>query len=81
MSRLKWKYKDHERPKVAECYDCGSDYRDTPDMIIDNNLWELINPTYHKGAGILCPRCTTNRLRLKGVNEFTARFAVPDRWK
>ena len=31
-------------------------------MIIPNDLWELINPTYHIGAGLLCPTCIASRL-------------------
>ena len=61
--KYKWKYKDNERPKNV-CYDCGLKYgEDFPDFIIPDELWELINPTYHEGAGLLCPTCIANRLR------------------
>jgi|SaaInlStandDraft_4_1057021.scaffolds.fasta_scaffold59388_2 hypothetical protein len=60
------KYKDHNRPK-GMCYDCKLKYGTFPDMTIDNNLWEQINPTYHKGAGILCPTCISIRLKELGV--------------
>ena len=59
--RYKWKYIESERPK-GRCYDCRLKYNEFPDMIIPNDLWELINPTEHKGAGILCPTCIANRL-------------------
>jgi len=63
MKILKWKYKDDERPK-GKCYDCKLDYHKWGDIIISNNMWELINPTYHKGAGLLCPNCVQNRLTI-----------------
>jgi hypothetical protein len=53
----KWKYKDSERPLDACCYDCGILYGTFPDMVVEHNLWEKINPTHHKGCGILCPTC------------------------
>jgi hypothetical protein len=59
--KYKWKYHDNERP-YGQCYDCGIRYGEFPDMIIPDDFWELINPTYHKGAGILCPTCIANRL-------------------
>lgn len=31
-------------------------------MIIPDELWEEINPTYEIGAGILCPTCIANGL-------------------
>lgn len=63
--RYKWKYKDNEKPQGC-CYDCRIKYSEFPDMIIPNELWELINPTYHKGAGLLCPTCISNRLDFLG---------------
>lgn len=57
----KWRHKDSERPQVC-CYDCRMKYSEFPDMIIPDDLWELINPTYHEGAGLLCPTCIANRL-------------------
>ena len=56
-----WKHPDNERP-YAKCYDCGMDYEDMQDMVVSDDVWEEINPTYHKGAGILCPTCIANRL-------------------
>lgn len=61
-SKVIKKYKDKERPK-GKCYDCGLPYSSFPDMCISNELWEKINPTYHKGAGLLCPTCISIRLR------------------
>ena len=59
--KYKWKYKDKERPQGC-CYDCRISYNEFPDMIIPDELWELINPTYHNDAGLLCPTCIANRL-------------------
>jgi len=63
--RYKWKYKDEERP-LGCCYDCRIKYNEFPDMIIPNELWSLINPTYHNDAGLLCPTCIANRLNYIG---------------
>jgi hypothetical protein len=63
--RYKWRYSDDERPQGC-CYDCRLKYSEFPDMIIDDELWEMINPTIHKGAGILCPTCIANRLNHLG---------------
>ena len=61
------KYKDNDRPKGC-CYDCKLDYDKFPcDMLIQNNLWEKINPTYHEGAGLLCPNCICTRLMKLGL--------------
>jgi len=49
-----WKHPDNERPK-AQCYDCGMKYENMQDMVVPDDVWEEINPTYHKGAGLLCP--------------------------
>jgi len=64
--RYQWKYQDDERPNGC-CYDCRMKYSTFPDMIIPDVLWEKINPTYHKGAGILCPTCIANRLNYLGL--------------
>ncbi len=57
------RFHDNERP-YGGCYDCGLKY-DSPkwcDVIIPNDIWELINPTYHEGAGLLCFNCIAGRL-------------------
>jgi len=41
-------------------------YGEFPDLIIPNYLWELINPTQHEDAGLLCPTCIANRLNYLG---------------
>ena len=63
--KYQWKYHDHERPQ-GQCYDCGIKYSDFPDMVIPDELWEKINPTYHEEAGLLCPTCIANRLDYLG---------------
>lgn len=57
-----WKHPKNERP-VARCYDCGLKYGDDfHDMVVPDELWEKISPTYWQGAGLLCPTCMANRL-------------------
>lgn len=55
------RFDDNERPQGC-CYDCGLKYGTFPDFSITNEHWELINPTHHEGAGILCPTCIAVRL-------------------
>lgn len=63
--KYKWKYEDNEKPKGC-CYDCRLPYNQFQDMIIPDNLWEEINPTFHQECGILCPNCIVNRLNYIG---------------
>lgn len=63
--RYKWKYNDYERPSGC-CYDCRMKYDEFPDMVIPDEIWESINPTFHDGAGLLCPTCSANRLNYLG---------------
>ncbi len=57
------RYQEEERPRGC-CYDCRLPYEDfVCDMIIQDHLWELINPTFHRDAGLLCPNCICRRLR------------------
>lgn len=58
-----WRYADEDRPKGV-CYDCGRPYGDEhgfPDLLVPNDVWEKINPTEHRGAGLLCPSCIVAR--------------------
>jgi hypothetical protein len=58
-----WKYTKDSRPyNYVKCYDCGLEYGEFPDMILNNNLWEEISPSFDKGCGILCTTCIANRL-------------------
>lgn len=60
-----WKYTEEERPcnNYCKCFDCGLDYKtEFTDMTLNNDLWEEINPSQHKGSGLLCPTCIVNRL-------------------
>lgn len=66
MYRHKWIYNDSERPYGC-CYDCRMKYSEFPDMTISDEYWEKINPTEHKGAGLLCPTCIINRLNYLGL--------------
>ena len=71
-----WKYTEDERP-VAECYDCGLDYgSDTwVDVIVPDDIWELINPTYYRGAGLLCFNCMVRRLQFLGLEDVPMKIA------
>lgn len=59
---------DDERP-YGRCYDCLMAYSEFPDMLIPDKYWEMINPTYHQGAGLLCPTCTAKRLRQLNIKD------------
>ena len=61
-----WKYEDNKRP-IGKCYDCRISYNTFQDFIVSDIVWEKINPTYHEGAGILCPTCIVNRLHFLGL--------------
>lgn len=59
------RFEDKDRPRCV-CYDCNKPYKDFADMIIPDEDWEKINPTFHEGAGILCATCIANRLNSIG---------------
>lgn len=67
------KFTDAEREMYCtnplRCYDCGFRYGGLGwcDVIVPNDVWELINPTYHEGAGILCFNCISTRLDVLGM--------------
>lgn len=71
------KYTDKERlDKLREagtgaCYDCGIIYGGDSwsDLIIPDEIWEKINPTYHEGAGLLCCNCIVKRLKELGYTK------------
>lgn len=69
-----WKYSDTERDcsKYGLCYDCELPYEAFPvEFVIDHEQWELINPTYHKGSGLLCYDCMIERLKIVNVRIVT----------
>ena len=49
---------------ITTCYDCGKVYGkdDWIEAIIPDKVWEEINPSEHKGGGILCIACIAKRL-------------------
>lgn len=50
----------------VKCYDCDMPYEKFPlDVIMPDELWEQINPSLHKGGGILCATCIWKRLALQ----------------
>jgi hypothetical protein len=67
------KYTDSERP-LGKCYDCGIPYHDFADLEIPDDIWEKINPTYHEGAGLLCPNCIGLRLRELELFDVPAKY-------
>lgn len=73
-SRRQWRYVDADRPTDPRCYDCGRAYKSFVDCSLANGIWEKINPTHHKGAGILCPNCIGDRLRAVGLAGVKARL-------
>jgi hypothetical protein len=54
---------------AAVCYDCGLPYEAFEDIVLPHELWERINPTEHRGAGLLCANCIFERLHHIGVYE------------
>ena len=74
----KWRYADDERPRTADgefsaqCYDCGRPYKSAGDCSVSDKVWEMINPTFHRGAGILCASCIVDRLHEIGVSNVKA---------
>lgn len=70
-----WTYTDDERPS-GECYDCGRDYDTFADLNVPDDVWAKINPTTHEGAGLLCPNCLCDRLRVVGETGVEAEIWV-----
>ena len=71
------RYKDDVRPK-GQCYDCGQLYRSPGwiEVIVPDDVWEIINPTYHEGAGLLCIQCIAYRCVEAGLTEVPVRFTA-----
>lgn len=69
------KYTDEERllnpDFITGCYDCGLEYDSASwiEAIVPNEIWEIISPTYHKGAGLLCISCIARRCVEAGLND------------
>ena len=68
-----WQYLDEERPTGC-CYDCGLPYKQGADLVVSDEVWALLNPTYHEGAGLLCANCMGLRLRVLGMSGVEATF-------
>jgi hypothetical protein len=65
------RYTDEEREAIgAACYDCHLPYGDDgwADLLLPNSIWEQINPSHHKGVGLLCANCTMRRLVQIGLS-------------
>lgn len=67
------RYADGERTG-AVCYDCRRDYGTFPDLLISDDVWEQINPTHHRGCGLLCPTCIAARITAAGLSDVPAAF-------
>ena len=66
------KYNEEERVKIGgACYDCGLRYGTAGwiDAVVSDADWELINPTYHPGAGLLCITCMARRFDLLFITD------------
>lgn len=78
----KWKYTDNEREPSTYpfCWDCGILYPFPVEMCVPIETWEQINPTEHKGCGLLCHNCMIERLREIGVTfvEVTTFIVIPE---
>ncbi len=61
---LQWKYDEWERPR-GKCYDCRRPYSTFRDVVVPDSVWEAINPTFHEGAGLLCPLCILRRIYVR----------------
>lgn len=72
---MKHKYPDSEQPS-EQCYDCGLKYDDPAwvDVLIPDEIWETINPTYHEGAGLLCFNCIARRCAAAGLDKVPVRL-------
>ena len=62
------RYKDHEHLKGV-CYDCRKPKAQFVDLMVSDEVWEQINPTYEKGKGELCPTCIGHRIKMLVVKE------------
>jgi len=68
--KRKWKYTE-EDTSGGECYDCGLWYGCDAwaDVVVKDEVWELINPSEHKGGGLLCFNCMNRRLTFLGLDD------------
>ena len=68
--KRKWKYTEGEL-SPGQCYDCGLWYGCDAwaDVTVENDIWEMINPSHHKGGGLLCFNCMVMRLAFLGLEK------------
>jgi len=54
---------NYDPEKHACCYDCSLPYENSKwvDVVVSDFDWELINPSYYKGGGLLCFNCMMAR--------------------
>lgn len=69
----RWRYVDGVRPRAC-CYDCARPYESIGDCVVPDEVWERINPTEHRGAGLLCANCIIERLHVLGISGVDAKL-------
>lgn len=57
------RYTVEELPNCNGCYDCNLPYGEPGwiEAIVPDEVWEIINPSYHERGGILCITCIARR--------------------
>lgn len=73
------KFTDEEREAFQNplrCYDCGQLYGDPAwiEAVVPDAVWEAINPTYWRGAGILCIICMARRCYEAGLDNVSVKL-------
>lgn len=71
------RFKDSERP-YGQCYDCGLKYDNDAwiEAVVSDDVWEIINPTFHEGAGLLCINCIAQRCIEAGLENVSAHIVA-----
>ena len=61
-------------PQQAHCFDCLLPYSEWVDLIVQNEVWEEINPSSRPGGGSLCPNCIGKRIKEAGLEKVECVF-------
>lgn len=71
------KYTDEESPILAQCFDCGLPYEHPAwiEALVTNEVWAIINPTYHEHGGLLCITCIADRCFQTGLTDVQVAIA------
>jgi hypothetical protein len=64
------RYTEDEYLHKAACLDCGLEYGSAGwlDVLVSDSVWEIINPTFNRGAGLLCVTCIARRCAEAGLD-------------